>query len=472
MVFSSLEFLLLFLPVTTALYYVIPKRFRMARNILLAVLSLLFYAWGEPYFVLVMMGSIVVNYLLALFISSEKIKCKKLLIILTVFVNVGLLFVFKYLNFAADTVNSIAGGELLHIKKIALPIGISFFTFQAMSYCIDVYRGKGMAQKNPLNVALYISFFPQLIAGPIVRYETIAEQINGRKETFYDFCTGAKRFCIGFIKKVLIANNVALIADRAFGMSELPVSLAWLGAICYSLQILFDFSGYSDMAIGLGSMFGFHFNENFDYPYTSKSITEFWRRWHISLGTWFRDYVYIPLGGSKVKVSRHIFNLFIVWLLTGLWHGADWSFVVWGLTYFVLLVLEKYLIHPERFKNVFAATLYRIFTLLCVMLGWVVFRAENIASGLTYIGSMFGISASGAGFDVTLSYVAQNSVWLVFAVIACMPVFRTIRKRLESKNFLLIAYDTAELVCTAVLFITAFSFVVIGANNPFIYFNF
>ena len=472
MVFSSLEFLLLFLPITTALYYLIPKKLRMVRNILLAALSLLFYAWGEPYFVLVMIGSIFINYLLALFVSSEKIKRKKLILALTVAVNVGLLFVFKYLNFTADTVNAIAGSDVLNIRHIALPIGISFFTFQAMSYVIDVYRGRGTAQKNPLNVALYISFFPQLIAGPIVRYETIAEQINGRNETYEGFCTGAKRFCIGFIKKVLIANNIALIADRAFGMTSLPVTFAWLGAISYSLQILFDFSGYSDMAIGLGSMFGFRFNENFDYPYISKSITEFWRRWHISLGTWFRDYVYIPLGGSKVGTGRHIFNLFVVWALTGLWHGAEWSFIVWGLMYFVLLVLEKFIIHPERFKNAFAITLYRIFTLLCVMLGWVMFRAENTQSGLAYIGNMFGIGSGGAGFDVTFAYIAQNSVWLIFAVIACMPVFVTIRKRLESKDSLLIAYDTVELVSIGLLFLIAFSFIVAGANNPFIYFNF
>lgn len=472
MVFSSLEFLLLFLPVTTALYYIIPKHLRMARNILLAVLSLLFYAWGEPVFVLVMIGSIVINYLLALFISSDRVKRKKLVLAFTVAVNIGLLFVFKYLNFTADTVNKIAGSDVLKVRHIALPIGISFFTFQAMSYVIDVYRGKGKAQKNPLNVVLYISFFPQLIAGPIVRYETIAEQINDRQESYENLCEGVKRFCVGFIKKVLIANNIALIADRAFGMTSLPVTFAWLGAISYSLQILFDFSGYSDMAIGLGSMFGFRFNENFDYPYISKSITEFWRRWHISLGTWFRDYVYIPLGGSKVGTGRHIFNLFVVWALTGLWHGAEWSFIVWGLMYFVLLVLEKFIIHPERFKNAFAITLYRIFTLLCVMLGWVMFRAENIQSGLTYIGNMFGIGSGGAGFDVTFAYIAQNSVWLIFAVIACMPVFVTIRKRLESKNSLLIAYDTVELVSIGLLFVIAFSFIVAGANNPFIYFNF
>ena len=469
MVFSSLEFLLLFLPVTTAIYYIIPKKLRTIRNVLLAVLSLLFYAWGEPYFVLVMIGSIFINYLLALFVSSDKVKSKKLFLVLTVIVNVGLLFVFKYLNFTADTVNAIAGSDVLNIRRIALPIGISFFTFQAMSYVIDVYRGRGKAQKNPLNVALYISFFPQLIAGPIVRYETIAEQINGRKETYEGFCTGAKRFCVGFIKKVLIANNVALIADRAFSMAELPASLAWLGAICYSLQILFDFSGNSDMAIGLGAMFGFRFNENFDYTYISKSITEFWRRWHISLGTWFRDYVYIPLGGSKVKPVRHIFNLFVVWALTGLWHGAEWSFVFWGLMYFVLLVLEKYVIHPEKFKNVLLVTLYRIFTLLCVMLGWVMFRAENIGAGLIFIGAMFG---GKGGFDVTLSYIAQNSVWLIFALIATMPVFPAIRKMLENKRGLLTAYDSMELVCIVVLFIIALSYIVIGANNPFIYFNF
>ena len=444
----------------------------MARNILLAVLSLLFYAWGEPVFVLVMMGSIVINYLLALFVSSDRIKRKKLVLALTVAVNIGLLFVFKYLNFTADTVNKIAGSDVLKVRHIALPIGISFFTFQAMSYVIDVYRGKGEAQKNPLNVVLYISFFPQLIAGPIVRYETIAEQIYNRQENYEQFSEGAKRFCIGFIKKVIIANNIAAIADSAFASESLPTALAWLGAVCYSLQILYDFSGYSDMAIGLGAMFGFRFNENFDYPYISKSITEFWRRWHISLGTWFRDYVYIPLGGSRVGKIRHIFNLFVVWALTGMWHGAEWSFLFWGLMYFVLLTFEKYIIHPERFKNVFAITAYRIFTLLCVMLGWVMFRADNIRQGLSYIGAMFGIGAGGGGGDIAMTYISENFVWIIFAVIATMPVFRFIRTKLEKHNGLLLAYDTAELTVIGVLFVIAFSFIVIGANNPFIYFNF
>ena len=295
----------------------------MGQNVMLLIASLIFYAWGEPKYVLIMIASIIVNYALGLLV--DKVRCRKVLsrlvIALTAVLNLSVLFIFKYLMFTVDNINSIASLNL-SVPNIALPIGISFFTFQAMSYVIDVYREKGEAQKNPLNVGLYISFFPQLIAGPIVRYETVAYQIKHRVETFDNFSTGVVRFIIGLAKKVLLANTMGVVADYSFDMpnSELTVVMAWIGAIAYSLQIFFDFSGYSDMAIGLGKMFGFHFLENFNYPYISTSITEFWRRWHMSLGTWFRDYVYFPLGGSRVNKPRLILNLFVVWFLTGVWH--------------------------------------------------------------------------------------------------------------------------------------------------------
>ena len=342
MLFSSTIFIYLFLPLVLFFNFIVFKWSRLLQNINLLFASLFFYAWGEPKYVFLMMGSIVVNWFMGLMISKKRDKQKqsKLIVALDVTFNLGVLFVFKYLTFTGNIIDSLFGVSL-PIPNIALPIGISFFTFQAMSYVIDVYRQKGEVQTNILYVGLYISFFPQLIAGPIVRYETIADQIKNRKETLDDFFDGFARFVIGLSKKVLLANTFAILADNAFDGAKngdsISVMFGWLGAIAYSLQIFFDFSGYSDMAIGLGRIFGFQFLENFDYPYVSKSITEFWRRWHMSLGTWFRDYLYFPLGGSRCSRGRNIFNLFVVWLLTGLWHGANFTFIVWGLMYFLLL---------------------------------------------------------------------------------------------------------------------------------------
>ncbi|MDR2137258.1 MAG: MBOAT family protein, partial [Synergistaceae bacterium] len=345
MVFSSTVFLFLFLPGLLAVYYnpfflfsKSPHKGRTFRNTILLLASLCFYAWGEPLFVFAMMASILVNWGFGLLLARGK--SKKGVLTAAVIYNVGLLFVFKYLSFTLRNVDYVFRTGVT--VDIALPIGISFFTFQLMSYVFDVSRTPELARRNPLDVALYVSLFPQLIAGPIVRFETIAGEIRGRVETSRDFTEGMTRFVFGLGKKLLIANYVGFLADEIFA-SSLPLSAAtaWIGAIAYTLQIYFDFSGYSDMAIGLGWMFGFHFEENFDYPYISKSITEFWRRWHISLSTWFRDYLYIPLGGNRGSKSRTIFNLFIVWLLTGMWHGANWTFIVWGLYYFVLLLAER-----------------------------------------------------------------------------------------------------------------------------------
>lgn len=334
MLFSSNLFLFLFLPCVILGYYLLGKRFR---NLFLLMASLVFYAWGTGKFVLVMIGSILFNYLMALIIDAlDKPKLRRLCLILAVAGNLSVLFVYKYLDFFIANLNLL--GFQLPLPSITLPLGISFFTFQAMSYTTDVYRGTAKVQKKPQNIGLYVSFFPQLVAGPIVRYQTIADQIDSRQETFDDFADGVKRFIAGFAKKIILSNNMALVADAVFAVpdSERSVLYAWMGAFAYAFQILFDFSGYSDMAIGLGKLFGFHFLENFDYPYISSSISEFWRRWHMSLGQWFRDYVYFPLGGSRVKTKgRLVFNLFVVWSLTGIWHGASWNFVVWGLMYFV-----------------------------------------------------------------------------------------------------------------------------------------
>ena len=367
MVFSSLLFAFFFLPAVMLIYYLAKDKYR---NYILLVASLVFYAYGEPRFVLVMIASIFMNYGFAIVIDRLKdsqVK-PKFLLILNVVLNLGILFVFKYLDFAISVTNQVVGTDF-HIKNIALPIGISFFTFQALSYVIDVYKKHVEVQKNPLFLALYISFFPQLIAGPIVRYKTIEQQITKRECTIDKFAEGGRRFLLGFCKKVILSNNLSVVAAKVWALvgtttNVNPVFL-WIGSICYSLQIFYDFSGYSDMAIGLGKIFGFEFEENFDYPYISKSVTEFWRRWHISLGQWFRDYVYIPLGGSRVSIIRSILNLLIVWLLTGLWHGASWSFVAWGLGYFGMLVVEKFVIKPEKRSLVFGV-IWRIVTLVCV----------------------------------------------------------------------------------------------------------
>lgn len=354
MLFPSEVFLFLFLPFVLAVYYLVLRKHTVGKNIFLFIMSLLFYAYGEPKYVFLMLFMILLHYGLGLLINkySGDERMQKLILFLMVVIDVCILGYFKYLNFIVSIFTSKAD-----TFKIVLPIGISFFTFQAISYVVDVYRGKGKVQTQFLNVGLYISLFPQLIAGPIVRYETVANEIENRKENLNDFAVGVNRFIIGLGKKVLLANQFAVVSDTVFGNvtstgTTNSFLLLWMGAIAYTLQIFFDFAGYSDMAIGLGRMFGFHFLENFKYPYISKSISEFWRRWHISLQTWFKDYIYIPLGGSRVNSkTRLVFNIFVVWFLTGVWHGANWTFIVWGLMYFVLLILEKFFIWMRKWEN-------------------------------------------------------------------------------------------------------------------------
>ncbi|MDY4813016.1 MAG: MBOAT family protein [Ruminococcus sp.] len=470
MLFASTVFIFAFLPTVLLLYYVVLKKFRTAQNILLLVASLLFYAWGEPKYVLIMILSIIVNYLFGLLVDKFRASKTKsrLVIALTVVFNLGVLYIFKYLMFTIENINSITGLHL-SVPNIVLPIGISFFTFQAMSYVIDVYREKGEAQKNPLNVGLYISFFPQLIAGPIVRYETVAYQIKHREESFEKFSEGVCRFIIGLAKKVLLANTMAVVADYAFDMpnSELTVVMAWVGAIAYTFQIFFDFGGYSDMAIGLGKMFGFEFLENFNYPYISLSVSEFWRRWHMSLGTWFRDYVYFPLGGSRVKSkARLVFNLFVVWSLTGIWHGANWTFLCWGLMYFVLLTIEK-LIGWEKKYPYKMKILRRIYTLFFVVMGWVLFRADSIGDAGAYFATMFG--GGNLIDDATIYYALNYIVYFVIAILVSTPIFKNISAKINGNNPVVVAVSTVGLF---VLLVVSVSYIVKGAYNPFIYFNF
>ncbi len=481
MIFSSTIFVFAFLPFVTAVYYLLKPFPVICRNIWLLLASLFFYSWGEPAFVGIMLISIIANYIFGILAekSAGTGKGKLLLISMLVF-NLGLLFIYKYLNFSISIINRLVGDRLPQ-TNIALPIGISFFTFQAISYVVDVYRRKSSAQRNPLNVGLYISFFPQLVAGPIVRYETVAEQIKSRRETLSQFAYGIERFLKGFCKKVLLSNTLAVVADEAFFQVSyghtIGASFAWMGAVCYSLQIFFDFSGYSDMAIGLGRMFGFTFEENFNYPYIAKSITDFWRRWHISLSTWFRDYVYIPLGGSRVSTKRrHIFNLFAVWVLTGIWHGANWNFLIWGLFYFVLLVFEKMSGLPDKLKSSLGRGLYRAGTLLAVMLGWIIFRADSMRAAVIYIRSLFLLNHNSFMDHLTVFYWHENRVYLVAAIILSMPVFAWIGTwlsgRIKKRQFMVDAVSIGKPILYMGLFLFALTFLIIDFYNPFIYFNF
>ena len=480
MVFSSLLFTFFFLPVVLILHYLAKPAYR---NYLLLAASLLFYAYGEPVFVAVMIAMILINYGFALFIDrvKEKASSARVLLWLCVFTDIGLLFVYKYLGFTYSILNRLFHTSLY--SDIALPIGISFFTFQAMSYVIDVYRGTTGVQKNPFYVALYISFFPQLIAGPIVRYNTIAEQIEHRTCTPEKFADGARRFLLGFCKKVILANNLSVISAQVFSLTDVrgavTTPMLWLGAIAYTLQIYYDFSGYSDMAIGLGKLFGFRFEENFNYPYICSSITDFWRRWHISLSTWFRDYVYIPLGGSRVQLPRQILNLFVVWLLTGIWHGANWTFIAWGLWYFVLLVIEKLLVKPDDKPLVFRL-LWRIVSLVCVVLAWVMFNSGAFSVGLNYCRGMFGFYETlppGAEAPQAcmplVYYLREYGAYLVMGILFATPVMPYLAKKIDGtgaglKNLRGILSPFAY----GFVFLWAVSFLILGVHNPFIYFNF
>ncbi|MCD8322355.1 MAG: MBOAT family protein [Oscillospiraceae bacterium] len=474
MVFSSLTFLFFFLPITLAVNLILPKK---VRNYWLLAASLVFYAWGAGKFVLVMIASILVNYVFARLIdSSSNERFRRVCLVLAVIANLGVLFYNKYMNFFTENLQKIFGDSIV-VTNIILPIGISFFTFQALSYVVDVYRKDTPVQKNPYYLGLYIAFFPQLIAGPIVRYRTIADQIEERTITAEKFASGVSRFCGGFAMKVLLANNLSVVADAAFDLSATPgnlsVCFAWLGAIAYTLQILFDFSGYSSMAIGLGRMFGFEFMENFNYPYISKNVTEFWRRWHISLSQWFRDYVYFPLGGSRVdKKYKLVRNLFAVWILTGIWHGANWTFICWGLGYFILLTFEKLTNLPKRELPRGGVTLYRIFTLLCVMIGWVVFRADNLRYAKRYLFAMFGLAGNAFVDSNAIRYANDYKILLVIALICCTPALKKLKEWLCRKCRAETAVTAVFDLCAVGLVIVSVSYLVMGGNNPFIYFNF
>lgn len=465
MVFSSTIFLFMFLPVTLAIYFNPFIKSRKFRNIFLLLASLLFYAWGEPVNVFLMMICIATGWALGNKIQNETdgIRRKRYL---TAGISVYILifFVFKYLTFAADQIFLLFGREQ-DVIDIALPIGISFFVFQLMSYLFDVYYRKADAQKSILNVGLYIALFPQLIAGPIVRYADIEKQIESREENIKDFSQGVMRFAFGLGKKVMLANYFGIVADNIFpSVGSMSVLTAWIGACAYTLQIFFDFSGYSDMAIGLGQMFGFHFAENFNYPYISKSVTEFWRRWHISLSSWFRDYVYIPMGGNRVSQGRHIWNLFVVWALTGIWHGANWTFLMWGLLYFAVLLAEKFALSGRKSVPV---VIGHIYTMLIVIVAWVIFRSDTLKLAFGYIGGMFHAGEYGLLDDSALYYL-DSAKWLFMAgILFSTPIGKRAAEFLKQHgNYWIIAvFDVAVFVASVISCVSS-------TYSPFIYFNF
>ena len=474
MLFTSSVFLLFFLPALLLCYFAVPARFLPARNVVLLLFSLLFYAFGGLRYLALLAVCVLVNYLGGLAMSRQPDPARrKRVLAAAVAVNLALLGWFKYAGFAARTLSAL--GVPIPVPDIVLPIGISFFTFQGMSYVIDVYREDVPVQRDPLKVALYIALFPQLVAGPIVRYGTVEERLGRRTHTLRDFSDGLTRFLYGFGKKMLLANAMGKIADQAFalvGRPGLTVTLAWLGALAYTFQIYFDFSGYSDMAIGLGKLFGFRFPENFNYPYVSRSVTEFWRRWHMTLSSWFRDYVYIPLGGNRCAPARHILNLIAVWGLTGLWHGANWTFVAWGLYYGVLLIAEKYLLAGVLPRV--PPPVRQLVTFLLVLLGWVLFRADAIGDAGLYLRTMFGGGTFAAGQTVYIlrEYLPE----LLLCVLASFPVKRipmnwlAERGRKDRRWFL--AGEIAPKAFALAVFALSYLKLVFGSFNPFIYFQF
>ncbi|MBE6719897.1 MAG: MBOAT family protein [Ruminococcaceae bacterium] len=466
MIFSSILFLFRFLPIVLILYFVSPKN---CRNLVLFLVSLVFYGWDKPSYILLMLFSTVLDYSVGRAIEySRKRGSKvgaKLSLLCSVVVNLGLLGFFKYSNFVIETVNSVFGTGIA-VLNVTLPIGISFYTFQTLSYSIDVYRGRVDAQHNIITFGAYVSMFPQLIAGPIVQYKTVAKELNSRTITVDGFAYGIRRFMLGLSKKVLIANTVGELFSQISATTEgLTTATAWLGIIAFTLQIYFDFSGYSDMAIGLGRMFGFKFNENFLYPYQSKSITEFWRRWHISLSSFFKEYLYIPLGGNRKGKARQILNLFIVWALTGLWHGASWNFVLWGLYYFVILVIEKFVL--KKLLDKAPAVVSHFYTVVLFVIGWAIFAYPDMADGGYFVSVLLGNGAFADGN--TAYYLSNYAVVIVIGILFSTDIPKRVYNRFFKAE---VPRYTVQIAFCAVAFVLCVAFLVSDSYNPFLYFRF
>lgn len=463
MLFTSISFLYYFLPIVLIIYFIAPKKYK---NLILFIFSLIFYFYGEPKYIFLMILEILIAYIGAILI--DKYKSKKILI-LTLFIHIILLIIFKYTNFLTTNINNVFNTNF-KLLNIALPIGISFYTFQIISYIVDVYKDKVKVQKSFLKLATYVSLFPQLIAGPIVRYEVIEIELDNRKLSFEDFSIGVRRFTIGLAKKVLIANMLGELCTKFSLVDERSIVLYWIFAISYMLQIYFDFSAYSDMAIGLGRMFGFHFLENFDYPYVSKSITEFWRRWHISLGSWFRDYVYIPLGGNRVSKMKHLRNILIVWLLTGIWHGASWNFVIWGLMFGIILIIEKLFLkkYLEKLPNF----IRRIYVLFIVMISFIIFNADTISDAISNIIGLFGFNKETFINNYTIYYLKSYFIILVIAIIASTPLIKKQLENMKKNKFMNKLINILEPIYIVTLLLIVTSYLIDNSYNPFLYFRF
>ena len=466
MVFSSILFIFIFIPILILVYYISPKKLR---NFIMFISSLIFYAWGEPIYILLMIYSIIFNYFMGIDIGKklEKEKNPKFTLIFTLIINILILGFFKYYDFLIENINNIININLPS-HNLSLPIGLSFYTFQAISYIIDVYKCKSKYQKNIISFGLYISMFPQLVAGPIVQYSDIDYQLKNRKESFELFGKGTFYFMWGLFKKVLLANRMGIIFESILNFSNISTFTAWIGALSYTFQIYFDFSGYSDMAIGLGYMFGFKIKENFNYPYLSKNITEFWRKWHISLGNWFREYIYIPLGGNKVSTIKHIRNIFIVWFLTGFWHGANWNFIVWGIYYAIILIIEKYLL--KKLLNILPSFLSHIYTMFIVIIGWVFFFNEDINKALDYLKIMLSIGNISLFDNISLYYIYSSGISFIICFIFSTPLIH----KILSNTIINKKYDTGLYICLThiILFIITISYIISDTYNPFLYFRF
>lgn len=463
MLFTSISFLYYFLPLVLIVYFIVPKKYK---NLVLLLFSLLFYFYGEPKYILLMLFEILVAFIGAILIDKYK---DKSILILTLFIHIILLVIFKYTDFFISNINNIFNTNF-KLLNIALPIGISFYTFQIISYVIDVYRGKVKVQKSFLKLATYVSLFPQLIAGPIVRYEIIEDELDNRKHSFEDFAIGVRRFTIGLTKKVLIANMLGELCTKFDLADERSIVFYWIFAISYMLQIYFDFSAYSDMAIGLGRIFGFHFLENFDYPYISKSITEFWRRWHISLGSWFRDYVYIPLGGNRVSKIKFLRNILIVWLLTGFWHGASWNFIIWGLLFGILLIFEK--LYLNKILDKLPNFIKRIYVLFIVMISFIIFNANTMNTAWHNIIGLFGFNKEVFINTYTIYYLKSYLLVIIIAIIASTPIPKNIINKLNKNKNLNKIINLLEPIFIIILLLITTSYLIDNSYNPFLYFRF
>lgn len=463
MLFTSISFLYYFLPIVIILYFIVPKKFK---NFILFLSSIFFYFCGEPIYTFLMIGEIFIAYVGARYLEKHR---KKSILVSLLAIHIGALGLFKYSDFTINNINQILGSKI-PLLKLALPIGISFYTFQIISYVVDVYRGKVKAQKSFLKLATYVSLFPQLIAGPIVRYETIEKELDSRTSNFENFAYGVRRFVIGLGKKVLIANMLGELCDVFSTTNEKSILFYWIFAISYSLQIYFDFSAYSDMAIGLGRMFGFHFLENFNYPYISKSITEFWRRWHMSLSSWFRDYVYIPLGGNRKGTILLVRNIFIVWVLTGIWHGANWTFVIWGLMFGIMLIIEKLFLTKYLEKT--PSILQRIYVLFTVMISFIIFNANSIGEAWNNIIGLFGANGESLINASTVYYLKSYLVVLVIAIIGSTPLLKNIIEKLKTKTNANKIINLLEPIAMASILIIVTAYLVDNSYNPFLYFRF